>query len=241
MSSNDESILSKIRGLLAKAESPAATQPEIEAYTRKAEELIHKYAVDTAMLAAQDKTTTDLPGQRRIDLPLLYGRAKMGLLSAVAEHLGCRTIWLKGRGDKQYTLILVGFESDIDLAEILFTSLLNQAHNEMVTNSDNAKRIYGWSGIKGSSKIRSYRASFMLAYAGRITTRLAQIREARSPERPGTALVLANRAQQVDDAFAKAFPHAETADRARAQNIAGIRDGARAASRADLGQGKVAG
>lgn len=235
-----ESMLAKIRGLLAKAESHAATEHEAAAYTAKAEALIHKYAVDTALLAAQTHDPTDKPDQRTIIIPKLYGRAKMGLLSVVAEHLGCRTVWVKGRGDAEYRIIAVGFESDLNLVELLYTSLLSQAHNAMVTDSDRAKQLHGWSGIEGSSMVRSYRVAFMTAYAGRISTRLEQIRAARDPQEPGTELVLANRDEQVQDAFAKAFPRVGSASANKIRNAAGMLDGARAASRADLGQGKVA-
>jgi hypothetical protein len=45
-------VLARVRKLLAKAEDPC-TRAEAEAFTAKATELIAKYGVDRAMLAAQ--------------------------------------------------------------------------------------------------------------------------------------------------------------------------------------------
>ena len=49
-----DAILDKVRKLLAKAEDPACTPAEAEAFTAKAAELIAKYGVDSALLAAAD-------------------------------------------------------------------------------------------------------------------------------------------------------------------------------------------
>ena len=46
-------MLDKVRKLLAKAEDPACTPAEAEALTAKATELIAKYGIDQAVLAAQ--------------------------------------------------------------------------------------------------------------------------------------------------------------------------------------------
>ncbi|MEV4705532.1 DUF2786 domain-containing protein [Actinoplanes sp. NPDC049316] len=44
-------LLERVRKLLAKAESPACTPAEAEAFTAEAAELIAKYGVDQALLA----------------------------------------------------------------------------------------------------------------------------------------------------------------------------------------------
>ena len=47
-------LLARVRKLLAKAEDPACTPAEAEAFTAKATELIAKYGVDQALLSLAD-------------------------------------------------------------------------------------------------------------------------------------------------------------------------------------------
>ena len=77
-----DAILSKVRKLLAKAEDPACTPAEAEAFTAKAAELIAKYGVDRALLAARDPAT-DPVGDRVIELYPPYALDKAGLLAGV--------------------------------------------------------------------------------------------------------------------------------------------------------------
>ncbi|MFD0784986.1 DUF2786 domain-containing protein, partial [Micromonospora azadirachtae] len=49
-----EAMLSKVRKLLAQAEDPACTPAESAAFMSKATELIARYGVDRALLAARD-------------------------------------------------------------------------------------------------------------------------------------------------------------------------------------------
>lgn len=66
-----EKMLGRIRGLLAKAEDQAATVQEAEAYFVKAAELMARYGVDRAMLAADDPTS-DLLGDRIVVIEGAY-------------------------------------------------------------------------------------------------------------------------------------------------------------------------
>ena len=62
----DDSLLARVRKLLAMAEDPACTAAEAEAFTTKATELIAKYGVDRALLAAADPSS-DIVGDRVIE------------------------------------------------------------------------------------------------------------------------------------------------------------------------------
>src|ERR1035437_7569358 len=67
MTSNN-TLLERVRKLLAKAESAGTTPPEAEALTAKAAELMAKYGIDRALLAAA-RPETDQPGDRVIGIP----------------------------------------------------------------------------------------------------------------------------------------------------------------------------
>ncbi|MGV9980843.1 DUF2786 domain-containing protein, partial [Micromonospora wenchangensis] len=119
-----EAMLSKVRKLLAQAEDPACTPAESAAFTAKATELIARYGVDRALLAARDPTT-DPVGDRVVDVVAPYARDKAGLLAAVADPLRCRCV--RRPDGSGFTLHLFGFASDLERVDLLFTSLLVQA------------------------------------------------------------------------------------------------------------------
>ncbi len=116
-------LLARVRKLLAKAEDPACTSAEAEAFTAKATELIAKYGVDRALLAAQDPAI-DPVGDRIVPLDAPYALDKAGLLAAVAVPLGCRVVRRTRDGVKVH---LFGHDADLERVELLFTSLLVQA------------------------------------------------------------------------------------------------------------------
>jgi hypothetical protein len=62
---------------------------------------------------------------------------------------------------------LVGFERDLDIVELLSTSLLVQATRAMTASGSQVGRY-------GRSRTRSFRQSFLAAYAGRIGERLRE-------------------------------------------------------------------
>src|ERR1700759_5109194 len=90
-------LLARVRKLLAMAEDPACTPAEAEAFTVKATELIAKYGVDQALLAAADPSV-DPVGDRMVTVVPPYARDKSALLAAVAAPLRCRVVHLSRPG-----------------------------------------------------------------------------------------------------------------------------------------------
>ena len=122
------------------------------------------------------------------------------MLQMVAEHGRCRAVWSAGIG----LSTVAGFASDVAAVELLFTSLLVQAQAAMTDASRTAPP-----GARTRS--RSYRSSFLQAYAARIADRLAEINAAVMADAEaehGAALVpvLEERAQAVDDVIEAMFP-----------------------------------
>src|SRR4051812_35955476 len=121
-------MLEKVRKLLAKAEDPGCTPEEAAALTDKAAELIAKYGVDRALLAA-GRPETDPLGDRIIAVAAPYALDKTGLLATVAGALRCRCVRRKQWTGTAYAygMHLFGFDSDLERVELLYTSLLVQA------------------------------------------------------------------------------------------------------------------
>lgn len=218
----DAGVLAKVRALLAKAESTTFDE-EAEALSAKAQELIARHAIDLALLAAD----VDVPGGRRLYLDAPYTKPKFILLAGIAEANNCRTAW----NTRRSTATLIGHQSDMQLTEMLFTSLLLQGTGAVV----GAGPQRDWAG---RASTRSWRNAFWYGFAYRIGERLRQASAtARSEavEAAGEDLlpVLAARTSAVDQAFEDAFPSLGNLD-ISLSNAQGLDAGRSFADRAEL-------
>ena len=211
----NENILRKVRALLAKAESPACTPEEAEVYSARATELVAKYSIDQALLESKSDLGIK-PISRTFTAPAPYSKPKMHLAGFIARAYGLSTV-VRNSTD---TFTLVGFQSDLDAFDLLYTSLLVQ-------------------GTLASTRgDKSYRTSFWLAYGQRLAQRLTAQRQQAVSDSGGTstALVLVDRKKEVDRAFNAEFAGKLTKSApSRFTSSGGIAAGRAAADRADLG------
>ena len=222
---HDDRVLEKVRALLAKAESTTFPE-EAEALSAKAQELMARHAIDEAMVGDAEGFD-DEPTGRRLPVDDPYARAKSILLAEVASANGCRAVWSQGLGFST----VFGFESDLEFVDVLYTSLLVQATSAMVAAGSQFDRY-------GRSRTRSFRQSFLLAYATRIGQRLRAAEaasRAAAGAQYGEALlpVLADRSAAVDAARDAAFPNAVSRS-VSITNAAGWAAGSAAADLASL-------
>lgn len=217
-------ILTRIRALLAKAEATGFPE-EAEALTAKAQELMARHTIDEALLASRTHAK-DTPGACRIGVDAPYETAKAILLDAVATANRCRAVWNEAYGFST----VVGFESDLEVVELLHTSLLVQGTAAM-TKAEAGQRA------GGRKRTKTFRQAFLLAYANRIGARLAAAAEevtVGSPEAGELLPVLAARDVAVTSTTERMFPEA-TATRVRgAVDAEGWAHGAAAADDAQL-------
>ena len=232
----DERVLSRIRALLAKAES--TTFPaEAETFTAGAQALMARHSIDHALLSALDQSSSEQPTGRRIGIDNPYEVPKAMLLGAVAEANRCRTVWSRELGFST----AIGFPADLDAVELLFTSLLVQATTAMMKAGS---RTDGY----GRTRTRSFRQSFLTAYASRIGQRLAEAtgtqttKAATEPAGRNLLPVLAARNEAVDEAVAAMFPEMTNHVVGAVTNREGWFSGISAAERAALhGDGELLG
>lgn len=216
-------MLGRIRALLAKAE--ATTFPdEAEALSAKAQELMARHTVDEALLAASGRGPAQVPGACRIGVEPPYEEAKAVLLDAVATANRCRAVWNSGF---EFSTV-VGFESDLEAVELLYTSLLVQGTAAM-TRAEAAQR----SG--GRKRTKTFRQSFLLAYASRLGHRLAETAEHAATEAPDNLPALVARDVAVTSRAEEMFPRTTTTRLRGATDHAGWEDGTAAADRAHVG------
>lgn len=224
MSELDQRVLDRVRKLLAKAEHPGTPAEEAQAFSAKASALMAAYAIDQALVEAS-RPSAATPIVREIEVDAPYAMPRAVLLDRVARAHRVRTVIGPDAGSGRRRCTLVGFPVDLDIVEVLFTSLLLQASTAMLHASSDLDRP------------KAFRRAFLLGYADVIGARLATVREQTDADadrgRPGAALVLADRSDKVDALFAREFPHLRRL-RMTTTSGGGLSAGRAAGARADL-------
>jgi len=213
-------MLSKIRGLLAKADA-TDFEEEAETLTAKAQELMTRYSIDTMLLS---QGHIDIHGRRvHVDGP--HAPAKAQLLHVVGTANRVKAIW-----DPEFAVAtLVGAPVDVEQTELLFTSLLVQATRALGHSPQAKKRKKAGSAAFGKA--------FLYAYAIRIGDRLTDadahaLEEARH-ESGDLLPILAAQTVAVEAEFDRLFPRAKPM-RGPRLDAEGWDSGQAAADRADL-------
>ncbi len=235
---HDHPMLEKIRKLLAKAEDDATSAEEADLYTSKAAQLIADYGIDQALLAA-DVPGGGVVGDRVVRLEPPYARDKADLLATVADSLRCRCVRITDRTTtrNEFSIHLFGHASDLERAELLFTSLLLQASTWLVRTP-----------IPRHEHKAAFRRSWLAGFRHAIGSRLAEAertaeRDAstrRTASGRSTGLVLADRDAAVVDALREIYPRLRHS-RPRSFSGSGVSDGWTAGQRADIGGTRVSG
>lgn len=226
---HDPKKLATIRALLAKAEATEYAE-EADAFTGKAQDLMTRYAIDEALLA--DTAGIEVR-TRRVHIDNPYAAAKAQLLATVSGVNRVKAIW----DDEHAIVTVVGLPVDLDLAEMLFTSLLVQATRAMTE----AGAVT--SGGHRLDRSPSFRRGFLLSYADRIGERLTEAgvhaQQEETQRRGGDLLpVLARRSAAVEQEFARIFPDTRPSKVTRV-DARGWHAGRAAADRAVLARGQV--
>ena len=217
--------LTRVRALLAKAESTESAE-EAEALSAKAQELISRYALTQLLDEPVDDADRSRVSVRRIWIDAPYVSAKADLIHQVSMANRCRAVFT----EKLEFVTVLGAAGDIDAVELMTASLLVQAQTAMLAHGS---RSDGW----GTSRTRSFRRSFLLAYADRIGQRLraaaAEVVRQTGDEK-ALVPVLRRHEAQVDAACADLFPHLSKGRRSSVSNAEGLAAGRAAADLASL-------
>lgn len=232
----EDRLLERVRKLLAKAESPACTPAEAEAFTAKAMELIAQYGIDEALLTAKDPTR-DAIGDRIVKVygPYIFERAR--LLQIVADNMGGKSVRRGGTNGHPYVEVhLFGYGTDLERIELIYTSLLIQAANGV--GHATPRRSY-------SEGVRAFRTSWLRGFTAAVGQRLRESAEyaraqadAARQTGPSTALVLADRSTAVDRQYRSAYPRTRTSSSSSLAG-SGYSGGHAAGMRADLGGTRI--
>jgi len=236
MNPSDNPRLGKVRALLAKAEDPAASFEESQAYFAKAADLMAKYGIERAMLA-EVEPESDNPADRVIVEKGAYLLDRVSLLMGMAEALGCKAlrwrIWDPSTRKHVQRVKLYGYESVLDRVEMLYTSLTLQAFNGMRQGRP-----------QPGESTTSYRKAWLGGFTRTVIDRLSEAEQAAIQEADqGTGehraeLVVASREEKILAIFNAAHPKVR-AGRVRRVSGSGWNAGAEAGERADLGTARL--
>ena len=227
----EQDLLDRVRKLLAKAEDEGCPAAEAEALTAKAAELMARYGIDRALLGALHPQT-DKPGDRVFTLANPWGDIKRHLLAGLATALRCQCV--QTRSAEGTRLHVFGYSSDLERADILFTSLLVQMARALAQQAVPA----------AGGGARAWRRSWMLGYCAAVVARVRAAEEAAAASAPpaddagGSAeLVLADRSLVVRRQVAAAYPRLRKSRLTYTGN--GYRAGYQEGQKADIGGAKL--
>jgi hypothetical protein len=204
---SDNTLLERVRKLLAKTEATGVTPAEAEALTAKAAELMTRYGIDRALLAAA-RPETDHPADRVITVPNPWGRVQAHLLCGLASAMRCQCIILTGAAPGT-RIHVFGYASDIERAGVLYTSVLVQMWQGLA-----AAKVPAW-----ARSPRAWRRSWLLGFATAVIVRVRAAEQhatttataPRAGSGTGAALVPADRTQVIGRAVKRAYPVTRTA------------------------------
>ena len=227
-----ERLLDRVRKLLAKAEAEGVTVAEAQALTAKAAELMAKYGIDRALLAAT-QPETDKPDNRIVEIYNPWARVQSHLFCGLAAALRCQCILLPARAGQRVHIF--GYASDIERADVLYTSVLIQMWHGLIAADVPA----------GADSVRAWRRSWLLGFAAAVIARVRaaeqRAEQAASAEPDGdssrAALVLADRSLVIRQNVAHAYP--QTRKARVTYTGTGYGAGYAQGKRADIGTGRV--
>jgi hypothetical protein len=211
-------VLARVRKLLAVAEHPNTPPEEADNAARAAERMIAKHAIDETLLDAA-ATTKTRPESQTLVVDPPYATAKTTLAGAVAAAHGVRAIIVRGVNEP-LRVILVGFASDLQVVDLLYTSLLLQATTSVRRQAERG---------------RAFRRAFLIGFAAEVGERLTATRQEAVAAAGGssTALAIRDRQRDVEDAVREQFPHLRTT-RTTISDRGGLIAGRRSGATADL-------
>jgi hypothetical protein len=228
-------LLARVRKLLAKAEAEGVTPAEAQALTAKAAELMAKYGLDRALLAAQ-RPETDRPADRKLDIDNPWARVQAHLLCGLASAMRCQCVVLP-RSRPGARIHIFGFASDIERTDVLYTSLLIQMWQGLT-----AAQVPDW-----SRSPRAWRRSWLLGFTSAVVSRVraAEHRATSEATSPTAAagermtLVLADRRLVIRRNIEHAYPVTRKAR--MTYTGSGYGEGYTEGQKADIGSARLRG
>ena len=223
--------MATIRALLAKAEA-TTFEAEREAFAAKAQDLITRYSINAALLDVRHGEQLGAGvRKRRFHLDNPYATEKCHLLNTVARLNNVKIVY-----EERFAMATaVGFPTDIELSDLLFTSLLVQAARGL-------QDLVASAG-KGRTSSPAFRRAYWIAYGVRIGERLTEAQaqathDAETEHGGALVLVMKEREEAVASVTDELFKNTKKM-KSRRLDSDGWHAGRAAAGQANLGTPKA--
>lgn len=201
MDSNDfNRMTDKVRKIFALIQDPATSPQEAENYRLTAAKIMAKFGIDKATTDASGVASCT-PVYKQLSFRNPFASSKSDLYKAIARGLGVQYVKVTGTSTKNLYEVL-GFQSDIDQLEFLYSTLLLDGTREL----ENAERQDRQNPIR-------FRISFWMGYAREVEDRLRRANQLVVDETPGSAVVLYDRSKLVTSLFKERHPDVTTISR----------------------------
>lgn len=225
-----------IKNMYDRAAGLEETMPgEAKMMREKADEMLLKWEIDEAELQDETKQRLryeDIMKKRLVfaDIPRTYVKDFMYALWHVVEGAGMKA----ATTGSHPSLVVVGFDTDIQRMQILTDSFLRQLHTAYAKYSRTVPTY-----LTGMEKYKR-RRSFIMGAGVEVGNRLRRLRKANSDEMKGTStdLVLQDKALLLSK-FADALGWSK--NRSREVSAHGLNAGREAGAQMDIGQQRFGG
>jgi hypothetical protein len=221
-------LMKRIKSMLDRAAHPNTPGPEADTALAMATEMMARYGLDAALLAAT-RPETDKMIDFTEQCPTPFAEAKYNMIFQIASAMRVRAIvnqgpGIKGKTRNTWSVTMLGWASDIERVKTMYATCLLQAFSRM----QHIPIPYG----KQKAAFRdSWLEGFALGVYRQIVDAEAKVMNESSGS--GAELVVIDRNKAVDDEFNRRYPKTHSLKR----NLSG---GARTAGfhaglEADLG------
>jgi hypothetical protein len=227
----DHNVIVRVRKLMDKAAATTNVH-EADAFSRKAAELVARHRIDAESLA--ERPSDDLVIR---EFPLgrgAYVRGRLALLMAVAGAHDARVVF--GSTPTGTVAYVAGRASDLDVVEVMYTSLHAQAAAQMAGERRST-----------AAATQRYRRAFLFGYADRVAKAFDEVQRAAevaaptdvAVDAPGRSLARVEHIRRVDEFIDERFGKIRTARSATGAELGGWSAGSAAAEGVDLGRQRL--
>lgn len=223
---DEQDLLRKLSGLLAKAES-TDNEAEAKAFFEKAFDMMTRYAIDEERVREAQRAAKGGQVEEPIRLNYMYSsyahhaEAKTELIGAIAKHLSVRIFFFENRKGTNAHLVaaegksglhesqwcwVVGYKSDIEAMKLLFLSLMIQsqkfANEDWRTTYGEAKEA--WEYDERYEETRpigrfAWIGEHMVAFSGRINQRFRELKNYVQAEVADSSALVVNKEANIQE------------------------------------------
>lgn len=190
----DDKYAKRIADLLRMAES--GDDAEAQAALEQAERLMTRYGIDHAVAMAAGEQRDETIVEKYMSLDGIYSRAIVIGFNGLGSVINVKVLNVPVPRTKRIRVLVIGYESDVDNAITLFTSLMLQA----VNSATKAYKLEGYLKKYGTASEKfNFRRSHVVGFFHGARARIESTRLQVFTETTGSEIAVRERMTAVDE------------------------------------------